>query len=665
MPMRDWRGHSGGFLSILSINPVSQLLVIEDDPVVTETLQRLCDSEQVTAAFCKEFSQAKTILEKSKIKLIVADVLIPGESGVDIAKKIKSEEAFKNIPLVLTSGVFTDEAFIKESTRETGANHFVRKPIDLEAFKALLDKYIPRIKVHYKVDPKVKLYQLAANSELTGRAQLKVLESLEWVDGYDLPFIYSVLMNAKISGHLNMSNKKADVFGVSFSKGYIVNVDMVDEKTFLGALLIEAGFILPEDLDSGLNFTSSQRLGEKLISMNLLSPHGFEQVLSHQMSIRLSKIINEEQLKINFVPGDVPLTRPHIDRALYLRFLNDWVAAKIPMDWIEAFFSSRGHFVLKNRAGAELARDMKKFALTQSLSKELSESSNLPVEEQLSRLPSSQRDLYRKALFFLLCGGWVNLQEGEGSSAILQKRLLQWKAKLEVTDLTAAFHFLLKLTQVSTPQPEVVFQNFLKILGPPPPKESQALHQLYQEVQKLAQFVVENFEISVKRVSQEDIEKRKLEQRLEFNKKFEAAKTALIQGRYKESIQALREVAKSPFNFERVQLYLIWAELLDWETQKKTADQVRSEFEQMVFQVPPEDKFDVLFIYLQGLQARICGDYSLAKKMLEKAIAMDSNFFPARRDMTIVQVRLKEASKGLLETDLKTIVSSLFSRKKA
>jgi hypothetical protein len=177
--------------------------------------------------------------------------------------------------------------------------------------------------------------------------------------------------------------------------------------------------------------------------------------------------------------------------------------------------------------------------------------------------------------------------------------------------------------------------------------------------------VIENFELSAKRVSQEEVEKRKLEQRLELSKKFEAAKTALIQGRYKESIQSLREVTKSPFNFEKVQLYLIWAELLDWETQKKPAHQIKFDFEQLVLRVPPEEKFDVLFIYLQGLQARICGDFVQAKKMLDKAMAMDANFLPARRDMNLIQVRAKEASKGLLESDLKTIVNSLFSRKKA
>src|SRR6185312_8009722 len=108
-----------------------------------------------------------------------------------------------------------------------------------------------------------------------------------------------------------------------------------DQETFLGKLLLEAGYIHPDDLTEALSVTSSKRLGERLIHGNLLSPHAFNIALANQMSIRLSRTIVDAKVKVNFVATEVELTHPHIDSEALTLFLHDWIASKMTPNWLK------------------------------------------------------------------------------------------------------------------------------------------------------------------------------------------------------------------------------------------------------------------------------------------------------------------------------------------
>lgn len=64
--------------------------------------------------------------------LIVLDLKLPGQSGIDVLKKIRSSETTRRIPVVMFSSM-RDDAIIEECY-DAGANSFVIKPEDLADF---------------------------------------------------------------------------------------------------------------------------------------------------------------------------------------------------------------------------------------------------------------------------------------------------------------------------------------------------------------------------------------------------------------------------------------------------------------------------------------------------------------------------------------------------
>jgi CheY-like chemotaxis protein len=78
--------------------------------------------------------------------LILADVFLPGKSGFDLCRYVKSEPRFKHVRVVLTAGLL--EPFDEEEAKRAGCDAILKKPFEAS-------------KVVSTIDPLVKEAQLA------------------------------------------------------------------------------------------------------------------------------------------------------------------------------------------------------------------------------------------------------------------------------------------------------------------------------------------------------------------------------------------------------------------------------------------------------------------------------------------------------------------------
>ncbi len=84
---------------------------------------------------------AVELIKKERPDVIILDVQLPGKSGIEICKEVRSDEAFKTVPIIAVT------AFAMKGDRErildAGFTSYMAKPIIVKAFKALVDKYTP------------------------------------------------------------------------------------------------------------------------------------------------------------------------------------------------------------------------------------------------------------------------------------------------------------------------------------------------------------------------------------------------------------------------------------------------------------------------------------------------------------------------------------------
>lgn len=83
--------------------------------------------------------QAFTILQKEKINLILLDLNLPEQSGIEVCRSIKKTPYTRGIPLIMISGQPTQEAVVE--ALQAGARDFLVKPFSKEKLLQRINRF--------------------------------------------------------------------------------------------------------------------------------------------------------------------------------------------------------------------------------------------------------------------------------------------------------------------------------------------------------------------------------------------------------------------------------------------------------------------------------------------------------------------------------------------
>lgn len=81
-----------------------RILLIEDDPIISDLMREKLQEKFITlkATTC---AQARSILHRQKVDLILLDIILPDMDGFKFLEEIKSDEQLKNIPVIILSNL--------------------------------------------------------------------------------------------------------------------------------------------------------------------------------------------------------------------------------------------------------------------------------------------------------------------------------------------------------------------------------------------------------------------------------------------------------------------------------------------------------------------------------------------------------------------------------
>lgn len=103
--------------------PETVILVVEDDPDMRETVctALLRDGYRVQEA--EDGRGMRRVMAECHIDLVILDLVLPGESGLDLARELRSSS---DIPLIMLTG--KDNVIDKVVGLEIGADDYITKP---------------------------------------------------------------------------------------------------------------------------------------------------------------------------------------------------------------------------------------------------------------------------------------------------------------------------------------------------------------------------------------------------------------------------------------------------------------------------------------------------------------------------------------------------------
>lgn len=115
---------------------MKKVFVVDDERSILEALEYMLIDEGYSV---KTASRGTELLKLNNDlpDVIVLDVLLSGEDGREIARKLKNQERTKNIPIVMISAHPNAQFTIKDC----GADDFLPKPFDIQELLNKVEKY--------------------------------------------------------------------------------------------------------------------------------------------------------------------------------------------------------------------------------------------------------------------------------------------------------------------------------------------------------------------------------------------------------------------------------------------------------------------------------------------------------------------------------------------
>ncbi|WP_347330255.1 EAL domain-containing protein [Marinimicrobium locisalis] len=105
-------------------------LVVEDNDFQRKVQARILRDEGFEPHMAANGQQALDILRKLRPSLLLIDIEMPGMSGLELLRRLRGQEAFARIPVLVISGVNT-KTVVRDSM-EAGASSFMVKPYSRE-----------------------------------------------------------------------------------------------------------------------------------------------------------------------------------------------------------------------------------------------------------------------------------------------------------------------------------------------------------------------------------------------------------------------------------------------------------------------------------------------------------------------------------------------------
>ncbi len=105
-----------------------KILCVDDEPMNLKILEKLLVSNEYEVIKAEDGEAALKTIGENTVDLVLLDVMMPKLDGFEVCRRIKGDERYRNIPVVMITALSAKEDRIKGI--EAGAEDFISKPID-------------------------------------------------------------------------------------------------------------------------------------------------------------------------------------------------------------------------------------------------------------------------------------------------------------------------------------------------------------------------------------------------------------------------------------------------------------------------------------------------------------------------------------------------------
>jgi two-component system, OmpR family, phosphate regulon response regulator PhoB len=146
---RVWRTGSGG-----DIPMGNTVIAVDDEMEAREFVSTVLEEHGYIPILAKNGEEAMDLIRKNRPDLVIMDILMPKQSGIKMYRELKQSESFKNLPVIVYSGIprrtlLRAQTALSETTGESVAEPeaYLEKPVTPQRLAETIKKILSECSV--------------------------------------------------------------------------------------------------------------------------------------------------------------------------------------------------------------------------------------------------------------------------------------------------------------------------------------------------------------------------------------------------------------------------------------------------------------------------------------------------------------------------------------
>ena len=153
------------------------ILIIDDELAIREMLHFSLKREGYQTIEASNAQQAKFEIKKNSPDLILLDLMLPGQSGTDLALELRNKPASKKIPIIMLTAKNSEQD--KINGLNMGADDYITKPFSPAELIARINSLLRRVEIDAQEHKQKVLHFLDLQLKPETREVLYIHQPLE------------------------------------------------------------------------------------------------------------------------------------------------------------------------------------------------------------------------------------------------------------------------------------------------------------------------------------------------------------------------------------------------------------------------------------------------------------------------------------------------------
>ena len=123
----------------------TRILVVDDESIVRESLQDWLEGVGYDVVTAGSGEEALRIIRRARIRIMLADLVMPGMDGKETVKKIRRNPETKDLAVAFLT-VSVASGFAAKTLKELGVIDYISKPFENEELIERINKLLGTLK---------------------------------------------------------------------------------------------------------------------------------------------------------------------------------------------------------------------------------------------------------------------------------------------------------------------------------------------------------------------------------------------------------------------------------------------------------------------------------------------------------------------------------------